>query len=44
MEYFDTHAHYDDAQFDKDREEVLNKIHIIRTSSKCNFNPKISKK
>lgn len=26
MEYFDTHAHYDDAQFDKDREEVLNKI------------------
>ena len=26
MEYFDTHAHYDDAQFDKDREEILNKI------------------
>ena len=26
MEYFDTHAHYDDEKFEKDREEVLNKI------------------
>lgn len=26
MEYFDTHAHYDDAKFDDDREEVLKKI------------------
>lgn len=26
MEYFDTHAHYDDEQFKEDREEVLNKI------------------
>lgn len=27
MEFFDTHAHYDDAKFDKDREEVINKIY-----------------
>ena len=27
MEYFDTHAHYDDEHFDKDREEVLKKIY-----------------
>lgn len=27
MEYFDTHAHYDDEQFDEDREQVLNKIY-----------------
>lgn len=27
MEYFDTHAHYDDQKFDGDREEVLNKIY-----------------
>ncbi len=26
MEYFDTHAHYDDEKFEKDREEVLEKI------------------
>ena len=26
MKYFDTHAHYDDEKFEKDREEVLNKI------------------
>ena len=26
MEYFDTHAHYDDEKFKEDREEVLNKI------------------
>ena len=27
MEFFDTHAHYDDERFDNDRKEVLNKIH-----------------
>jgi len=26
MEFFDTHAHYDDSQFDEDREEVINRI------------------
>ena len=26
MEYFDTHAHYDDSHFDNDREEVIEKI------------------
>lgn len=26
MEYFDTHAHYDDEKFDNDREDVLEKI------------------
>lgn len=27
MEYFDTHAHYDDEKFNEDREDVLNKIY-----------------
>ena len=27
MEFFDTHAHYDDARFNEDREEVINKIY-----------------
>lgn len=27
MEYFDTHAHYDDDKFNEDREEVLKKIY-----------------
>lgn len=27
MEYFDTHAHYDDEKFEGDREEVLSKIY-----------------
>jgi len=27
MEYYDTHAHYDDRQFDSDREDVLDKIY-----------------
>ena len=27
MEFFDTHAHYDDEKFEDDREEVLNKIY-----------------
>ena len=27
MEYFDTHAHYDDSHFDKDRDEVIKKIY-----------------
>ena len=26
MEYFDTHAHYDDEKFNEDREDILNKI------------------
>ena len=27
MEFFDTHAHYDDIKFDEDREEVISKIY-----------------
>lgn len=27
MEYFDTHAHYDDKQFDEDRDEILKKVY-----------------
>ncbi len=27
MEYFDTHAHYDDEHFDEDREQIFNKIY-----------------
>ena len=27
MEYFDTHAHYDDNKFDIDREDIINKIY-----------------
>jgi TatD DNase family protein len=27
VEFFDTHAHYDDEHFDEDREQVLNKIY-----------------
>lgn len=27
MEYFDTHAHYDDRAFDNDRDEVLEKVY-----------------
>lgn len=27
MEYFDTHAHYDDERFEKDRQDVLEKIY-----------------
>ena len=27
MEYFDTHAHYDDEKFDNDRDEVIKKIY-----------------
>ena len=27
MEFFDTHAHYDDEKFEEDREEVLKKIY-----------------
>lgn len=27
MEFFDSHAHYDDEKFDKDREEILDKIY-----------------
>ena len=34
MNYFDTHAHYDDKQFDIDREEVLDKIYKSRVT-KC---------
>ena len=34
MEFFDTHAHYDDAKFDQDREEVLNKIYTYGVT-KC---------
>ena len=26
MEYFDTHAHYDDEKFDNDRDKVIKKI------------------
>ena len=34
MEFFDTHAHYDDPHFDKDREEVINKIYASNVT-KC---------
>lgn len=27
MEFFDTHAHYDDEKFDEDREEIIKKIY-----------------
>lgn len=27
MEFFDSHAHYDDEKFDQDREEILNQIY-----------------
>lgn len=27
LEFIDSHAHYDDAQFDPDRDELLNRIH-----------------
>ena len=27
MEFFDTHAHYNDEQFNEDREEII-KIHL----------------
>lgn len=26
MEFFDTHAHYNDEKFDEDRKELLNEI------------------
>lgn len=26
MQIFDSHAHYDDAQFDKDRDEVIKSL------------------
>ena len=27
MEYFDAHAHYDDEQFDEDRDELIKAMH-----------------
>ena len=27
MQYFDSHAHYEDSKFDEDREEILKKIY-----------------
>lgn len=27
MEFFDSHAHYDDEKFDEDRQEIINKIY-----------------
>ncbi len=27
MEFFDSHAHYDDEKFENDRDEIINKIH-----------------
>ena len=27
MKLFDTHSHYNDEQFDEDREEIINKIY-----------------
>ncbi len=35
MEYYDTHAHYDDSRFDDDREEVIKKIYELGTTM-CN--------
>ena len=34
MEFFDTHAHYDDEKFESDREEILNKIYNAEVT-KC---------
>ena len=34
MEYFDTHAHYDDERFDEDREDIINKIYLAGVT-KC---------
>ena len=34
MEYFDTHAHYDDDKFNEDREEVIKKIFNVGVT-KC---------
>lgn len=28
MEFFDTHAHYDDEKFDLDREEIIKQIYL----------------
>lgn len=36
MEFFDTHAHYDDARFDDDRENVINKIYNAGVTSCIN--------
>lgn len=46
MEYFDTHAHYDDEQFNEDREEILQKIENIGVTKCINVgcNLKTSKK
>ncbi len=27
MKFFDTHAHYNDEQFDEDREDIISKIY-----------------
>lgn len=36
MEFFDTHAHYDDNRFDEDREEVIKKIYNSRVTRCAN--------
>ena len=36
MEYFDTHAHYDDEKFESDREEVLKNIYNAGVT-KCKY-------
>ena len=35
MEYYDTHAHYDDEHFDSDRNEVIKRIYKAGVT-KCN--------
>lgn len=37
MEYFDTHAHYEDKKFDEDRKEILNKIYEFGVTKYVNI-------
>ncbi len=37
MQYFDSHAHYEDARFDEDREEVLKKIYEFGVTKYVNI-------
>ena len=40
MKIFDTHAHYDDEAFDKDRDELLTSLFSgDRSSCKCRCKP-----
>lgn len=41
MEYFDTHAHYEDHKFDEDREEILKKIYEFGVTKYVNIGTSI---